>query len=265
MSELRVGRIADLNMYPLYHGLERAGLTGLSFRDGRPAELNAAVLDDELDVSAMSSIEYARNARSLRLLPAASISAAGAVDSIRLFSRVPFDRVRRVAVTRASATSVALLRILLGPEPVFEQLTQPPVEALERVDGVLLIGDEALAGVLDPFAEFATDLGKAWSEETGLPMVFAVWAVRADVAERRWPDLERLAGVLETARVDFGADPQPVIRAASRRYPFPEPFVREYLHRLSYELGEREQAGLARFLDMATAAGLLDVAERAAA
>lgn len=265
MNPLRVGRVADLNMYPLYHALEAAAQPGLVFQDGRPAELNRAVLAGELDVSAMSSIEYARNAESLRLLPAASISAAGAVDSIRVFSRVPFAEVRSVAVTPASATSIALLRILVGPEPVFSPLEEPPAEALAHVDGVLLIGDEALRSVLDPFAPYATDLGEEWRRATGVPMVFAVWAARADVAEDRWPRLQLLARVLEEGRRRFAADPAPIVAAACARYPFPPDFIAGYLRRLSWDLGPEQQAGLKRFLDLATENGLLDATARAAA
>jgi chorismate dehydratase len=265
VTPLRVGRIADLNMYPLYHRLEAAASPGLAFRDGRPAELNAAVLRGELDVSAMSSIEYARNSESLRLLPAASITARGAVASIQLFSRVPFGEVASVAVTPASATSVALLRILLGPEPAFEVLREPPADALTRVDGVLLIGDEALAGTITPFAAHSTDLGEAWRELTGLPMVFAVWAARADVAERRWRDLEALAAVLEDGRAEFARDAATVVAAARGRYPFPADFIAAYLRRLSYDFGDEERAGLGRFLDLAAEAGLIGQQQREAA
>ena len=63
MRRLRVGRIAALNMYPIYHGLERAGDPALTFTDGVPTELNRALLDGRLDVSAMSSIAFARTRR----------------------------------------------------------------------------------------------------------------------------------------------------------------------------------------------------------
>src|SRR5215207_9559714 len=162
VRRLRVGRISLLNMYPIYHGLERTADSMLSFTDGVPTALNAALLRDELDVSAVSSIAYARHAPELALLPVASITADGAVDSIQLFSRVPFEEVRSVAVTPHSATSVALLRILLGPGPPFEPLAEPPRAALERLDGVLLIGDEALHGVREGPGAHRTDLGGLW-------------------------------------------------------------------------------------------------------
>ncbi|WP_217914160.1 menaquinone biosynthetic enzyme MqnA/MqnD family protein [Miltoncostaea marina] len=266
MTPLRVGRIAALNMYPIYHGLERTADPALAFTDGVPTTLNRALLDGRLDVSAMSSIAYARNADRLRLVPVASITAHGAVDSIQLFSRVPFDEVRTVAVTPHSATSVALLRVLLGPAAApFETLAEPPEAALRRVDGVLLIGDEALEGLRAPFAPHRTDLGAVWRERTGHPMVFAVWAANARVAREREDALADLARRITAARHAYLADPEAVVAAAARRFPFPADFIRPYLRRLRYEFGARERAGLAEFLRRASEAGQLDAVPRLAA
>lgn len=262
---LRVGRIAALNMYPLYHGLERAADPTLAFTDGVPTELNAALLEGRLDVSAVSSIAYARNADRLRLVPVASITADGAVDSIQVFSRVPFERLRTVAVTPHSATSVALLRVLLGPGVPFEVLDDAPAEALRRVDGVLLIGDEALGGLRSPVAPHRTDLGAVWRERTGHPMVFAVWAASAAAAREQPEALTGLAALLSEARASYLADPEPVVAAAARRFPFPAEFIRPYLSRLRYEFGPAERAGLQEFLRRASAIGELDAIPRLAA
>jgi chorismate dehydratase len=263
---LRVGRISALNMYPLFHGLERAADPRLVFTDGHPTTLNRMVLDGALDVSAMSSIAYARNADRLRLLPVASVTAAGAVDSIQLFSRVPFDRVRTVAVTPHSATSVALLRVLMGPSaPPFTVLEGDPARALEEVDGVLLIADEALTALRAPFAAHNTDLAHEWHARTGLPMVFAVWVARADTAHERPAALAALERDLVSAREDFLADPGTVVRAAAERFPFPAEFIGPYLRRLRYEFGEPERAGLAAFLRAATEVGELSAAPSLAA
>ena len=265
MRRLRVGRIAALNMYPIYHGLERAADPTLEFTDGVPTTLNQAVLEGRLDVSAMSSIAYARNADRLTLVPVASITAEGAADSIQVFSRVPFAEVRAVAVTPHSATSVALLRILLGPDVPFTTLDRPPARALEDVDGVLLIGDEALTGLRAPFAPHRTDLAEVWTARTGHPMVFAVWAAGAEAARGRGGALAELAGLLTDARADYLADPEAVVQAAARRFPFPAEFIRPYLRRLRYEFGPAERAGLEAFLTMAAENGELDVVPRLAA
>ena len=61
----------------------------------------------------ISSIEYARHAAELRLLPRLCVSSEGAVDSIQLVTRIPLGQVRTVAVTPESATSVVLTKVLL--------------------------------------------------------------------------------------------------------------------------------------------------------
>lgn len=256
-TPLRVGRIVALNMYPIYHHLEQAADPGLAFTDGLPTALNAALLDGHLDVSAMSSIEYARNAERLELLPVASISAAGAVDSIQVFSRMPFERIRSVAVTPHSATSVALLRILVGPEVAFTPLTGPPAAALGTVDSVLLIADEALHALRDGLAPVHTDLGERWRELTGLPMVFAVWAARRDAASHE--QLAHLTSLLRDAQTRFADDPDTVVAAAASRFPFPPDYIHGYFSRLGYGFGPGENAGLRRFLELAQAAGELAI------
>jgi chorismate dehydratase len=191
------------------------------------------------------------------LLPVATIAAAGAVDSIQVFSRVPLDEIRTVAVTPHSATSVALLRILVGPAVRFARLDRPPVEALREMDGVLLIADEALRGLRDGLAPYATDLGERWEALTGLPMVFAVWAARLDAARARPDQIEALGRSLTEAQERYAADPETVVQAAAKRFPFPAEYIRGYFSRLSYRFGANERRGLTRFLELAQGAGEL--------
>ncbi len=259
MSDLRVGRISALNMFPVYHHLERAHLPGVAFTDGLPAALNAAVLGGALDVSAVSSITYARNAGRLRLLPVGCIACEGAVGSIRLMSPVPLDRVQRVAVTPHSASSVTLLRVLLGPGVPFRALASDDdaPSALAGGEAVLLIADAALLAHRDGLAPYSIDLGEAWQERTGLPMVFAVWVARSEVAGTRTADVAALSTVISEARTAFETDPDAVAAAAAWRFPFDEAYVREYLQRLRYGFGDAERAGLLRFLDLAQDAGEL--------
>src|SRR5215211_3590919 len=80
---------------------------------GVPTELNRRLVGGEIDTAPISSIEYARHADTLRLLPRLCVSSEGAVDSIQLVSRLPLEHVRTVAVTPESATSVVLTKVLL--------------------------------------------------------------------------------------------------------------------------------------------------------
>ena len=167
---IRLGRISYVNMAPVFHRLNAE----VEEVPGVPTELNRMLIEGELDTAPISSIEYARNAGTLRLLPRLCVSSEGAVDSIQLVSRKPLEQVRSVAVTPESATSVVLTRVLL-PEARHVPLG-------EEADAKLLIGDAALKSAFeDPTPHY--DLGRLWLERTGLPMVFAVWAAPEPLAD----------------------------------------------------------------------------------
>jgi chorismate dehydratase len=238
---LRLGRISYVNMAPVFYRVE----VEVEEISGVPTELNRMLVDGELDTAPISSIEYARNADRLRLLPRLCVASEGAVDSIQLVSRVPLEQVRTVAVTPESATSVALTKVLL-PEADQVPLGEP-------AEAKLLIGDAALKSAFeDPTPHH--DLGRLWLERTGLPMVFAVWACPEPCA----PGL----GELEDALVDSvrlaRAEPENLAFEASRRYGYPPGFLARYFEKLRYRFGPRERAGLYTFLELARDAGLLE-------
>jgi chorismate dehydratase len=239
---LRLGRISYANMAPVFYELEGAGLQQVS---GVPTELNAMLLAGELDVAPISSIEYARNAERLRLLPRLCVSTEGAVDSIQLITRKPIEQVRSVAITPESATSVVLTRVLLG-EVDLVPLDQP-------ADAKMLIGDAALQSAFDdPTPHY--DLGRLWQERTGLPMVYAVWACRDGLVD----GLEELERAHLRSLAVSRSEPEALARRASAEYGWPAGFLARYFEKLRYHFGPRERQGLIRFFELAHLAGELD-------
>ena len=196
----RVGRIRFVNCFPLYHHFaEQLSARGVSadIVDGYPSDLNDMLARGAIDVTLSSSIAFARNADAQVLLPQVSISSFGAVDSIQLFARTPPARIRRVAVTEKSATSICLLKVLCrewGIEPEFAPRRGPLSEILEEFDALLLIGDEALHLLRVEAYPYHYDLGAEWKDLTGLPMVYAVCAARQDFVAAR-PEAAAAVGV----------------------------------------------------------------------
>jgi chorismate dehydratase len=202
------------------------------------------LLEGEIDVAPIPSIEYARHADRLRILPRLCVSSEGAVDSIQLVSRMPFGQVRSVAVTPESATSVVLVRVLL-PRAEIVPLEMP-------ADATLLIGDAALRSSFeDPTPHF--DLGRVWLERTGLPMVFAVWAAPEPVADGLLELEHALVASVRLAR----SEPERLAQQASETYGYPAGFMARYFEKLRYSFGPRERAGLYTFLEMARDVGEL--------
>jgi chorismate dehydratase len=242
---VRIGRISYVNMAPVFYRVEAEH----EEVHGVPTALNELLIAGELDSAPISSIEYARNADKLRLLPRLCVASEGAVDSIQLVSRKPLEQVRVVAVTPESATSVVLTKVLL---PEAEQV---PLEAYEQggADAKLLIGDAALKSAFeDPTPHH--DLGRLWLERTGLPMVFAVWACPEPIAEGLADLEDALVASVRRAR----AEPEQLAYEASERYGYPPGFLARYFEKLRYRFGPRERAGLYTFLELARDAGLLE-------
>jgi chorismate dehydratase len=242
---IRLGRIAYANMAPVFFRVDA------DYEEivGVPTELNSRLLAGEVDTAPISSIEYARHADSLMLLPRLCVSSEGAVDSIQLVSAMPLERIRSVAVTPESATSVVLTKVLL---PDAEH-----VPLGEDADAKLLIGDAALKSAFeDPTPHH--DLGRLWLERTGLPMVFAVWAVRQPPHEHVHGDLLALEDALVASIRAARADPATLAHEASARYGYPAGFLARYFEKLRYRFGPRERAGLFAFLELAHEAGELD-------
>ena len=238
---IRLGRISYVNMAPVFFRLDAE----VDEVQGVPTELNGRLLGGELDLAPISSIEYARHADRLRLLPRLCVSSEGAVDSIQLVARKPLEQVRRVAVTPESATSVVLTKVLL-PEAEHVPLG-------EEADATLLIGDAALKSAFeDPTPHH--DLGRLWLERTGLPMVFAVWACPEPVP----PGMGELEQALVDSVLTARAEPEQLAFEASERYGYPAGFLARYLEKLRYRFGPRERARLLTFLELARDVGELD-------
>jgi chorismate dehydratase len=238
---IRLGRISYLNMAPVFHRLDADVVEVL----GVPTELNAALMDGQVDVAPISSIEWARNARELLLLRRLCVSSEGAAGSIQLVSETPFSDIRRVATTPESATSVVLTRVLLP----YAELVAPEEDA----DARLLIGDAALRSAFED-ATPHYDLGRLWLERTGLPMVFAVWAC-PDPPPAGISDLEE--ALVESVKRARREAPW-LARQAAEEYGYPAGWVARYFEQLRYSFGPRERSGLRHFLELAKDAGELE-------
>lgn len=266
---LRLGQVDYLNCLPVYHALEEGLLDfdGILVK-GPPTLLNNIFLEGELDVTPISSIEYARNHGRCVILPDISISADGRVSSILLFSKCPVTELegKKIAVTTSSATSVVLLRILM--EHYFHVQAEfvphrPDLgEMVREADGALLIGDDAMlahrmvtGGVLKLCV---TDLGEVWKQFTGERMVYAVWAVREEFARQNPLEVDAL-GKLLTASKDMGMSGLgDIIGKSRRRTGLPVPVLEDYFKTIRYDFDEKYRRSLTVFFDYAYKSGIIE-------
>lgn len=248
---MRVSAVSYLNTWPLIWGFQHGPERGLfDFRFDLPAQCAAALESGEADIGLVPSAELDR--LGLDFFPDVGIACEGPVRSILLVSRVPVERIATLAVDSGSRTSVALARIILGEryECYPETFAHEPTlgRMLARADAALVIGDPALR--LEPADPALTtlDLGEEWVRWTGLPMVFAVWAGRAE--KLRGPARDAFLRSWEWGREHIDE----IVRRAADERGFPEPLARSYLTRhIQYRLGPEHLDGLAKFRSLARA------------
>ncbi len=188
---VRIGKFSFINTTPVYYPLEDIiGLNGFKVIKGSPSELNARFFRGELDISVISSQEYGLHAEKYLLLPELAIASRGTVKSVLFFSKYPLTALsgRRILMTDKSQTSASLLKIILEEFyevlPIYDKgnLSSTDVYASDLA-GFLAIGDEALRFRIESQEPYIIDLGETWRKFTGLPFVYAVWAVRRDFYE----------------------------------------------------------------------------------
>ncbi|GAB1688830.1 menaquinone biosynthetic enzyme MqnA/MqnD family protein [Krasilnikovia sp. M28-CT-15] len=260
----RVGHIQFLNCLPLYWGLMRSGaLLDVDLRKDNPDRLNAALVAGDLDIGPISLVEYLRHADDLLLLPNLAVGSDGPVLSVNLISTRPLAELdaRPVALGSTSRTGVLLAQMLLaeryGAEPDYFRCPPDLPQMLLEADAGVLIGDPALRAMYEAPQRGlqVVDLGQAWHEWTGLPMVFAVWAVRRDFAAAYPGVVKDVHEAFQRSRDLCLGELDEVARAAARWEPFDVATLATYFRALDFSLGERQIAGVREFARRAAARG----------
>jgi chorismate dehydratase len=242
LHPFRVGSTPYLNTVPLTRGLEDQIL----FLP--PAALAERLRAGELDAALVSVAEVLLH-DGYEVLDEIAVASLGEVKSVFLAHREPLDRIQTIHCDPASLTSVRLLQVLLaerGLKPVLRPLES--YEPRQMPDAALLIGDPALHFLVSPHDHQILDLGAAWFEMTGLPFVYAVWALRRNA------HTQPLRRLLREAR-DFGLDTlDDIVRTRTEYTPeFRNDYLGWHIH---FYLGADEKRGLARFMALLDAHGL---------
>lgn len=271
-TPLRLGRIAYLNVWPLYETLLPVLPEGPDIRyvPGHPSELNAALAAGTIDAAPASAFAYLSDPDPFGLLPDLCIrAAAGPIQSVHFCSPVPLPDLpehlartgRPVALSGASASSNALLRVLWRfawrfPEPRFTTIA--PGTGLETGCPFVEIGDLALKRFLAPPPDwYITDLGQAWRDFAGAPFVFALWIVRQGLTGKRLETLDHVRHLLVDIKEALPERLPRLVNAPSRPDWISPDDLLAYLTVVRYDLDPDAMASLLLFAEYCRELGLI--------
>jgi chorismate dehydratase len=250
---LRLGAVTYLNTVPLVRALPRL-MPQAELTFDHPSRLADQLAEGRLDAALAPTIELASH-RQWSIVSSACIGCRGPVLSVKVLFRTPPAEVKTLALDEGSRTSAVLAQVLLadrfGVRPRLEPLPLGAAVDGARADAVLVIGDRAIRSDDAKFCA-SWDLGQEWVRATGLPFVFAVWAVRPGVP------LGELEAALNAARDEGCGELEAIAREQSAAMGLPYELVLIYLRdNLNFYLDDRARRGMELFFERAAACDLI--------
>lgn len=261
MKPLRVSAISYLNTAPLLWDFEHAPAGAeFAFSYTIPSSCAASLRDGSADIGIIPAAAYT-NIPDLLIFPGVAIASRRAVRSILLVSKMPLEGIRTIALDSSSLTSVALIKVLFakwwGEGRSFTSMVPDIHQMLEKYDAGLLIGDPALR--IDRSRYITYDLAEEWIRLTGVPFVFAFWAVRREALKDAGCDLD-LPAVFQRSR-DHGLAPENLNQIATEWAPrlgLSQNEIKSYLtENVHYYLGPECIEGMNLFFRYAREYGVL--------
>jgi predicted solute-binding protein len=223
--QTRLGSVPYLNARPLHWMIREP----VKFLD--PSLLSAELAAGKLHAGLIPVFAILENADAYHVVDGYAIGSLNIVYSVVMSHTLPVVRVKSVALDPASRTSNHLVRILLEKYYRIKPVYLSPDEI---ADAQVMIGDPAIAYRQSHPDERYLDLSQSWHSHTGLPFVFAAWAVRRDA-----PDVKGIARQLRSAAV-LGLNERHVIA----RSPFEYRYLTENLY---YHLGTPQKRAIDAF------------------
>jgi chorismate dehydratase len=174
---IKISVISYFNSLPFIYGLKQSKLkNSIDMQLDYPSICAARLISREVDL-ALVPIVVIPSLKEFHVISDFCIGANGGVETVCLYSDVPINKIKIIALDYQSKTSVALLKILLKEYWNFNPKLINSKAGFENkirgTEAALVIGDRAFD--LNKKHHYIYDLSAIWKEMTGLPFVFAAW------------------------------------------------------------------------------------------
>ncbi|CEG11507.1 conserved hypothetical protein [groundwater metagenome] len=228
----------------------------IKFYSAFPPQLGEMVLNNKIDIAPISSIIYAKHPENFLILPDFSISAKGKTGSIILISKKHFEEISSVCLPSNSATSIAMLKIILKVKGIDAKFKISNSSEFDDCDAALFIGDDGIAARekfslnrTRSYGNNVIDLGEEWNKITGKGMVYALWLINKKSAEEKYEEIKWFSELLMTS-LNYSyknfEDVTDEIKGNLKKES-----VRFHISSLSYNFGKEQTDALLNFYEYA--------------
>lgn len=235
MNKIKISAVSYTNTKPFIYGIEHSELINkIDLSLDIPTDCAAKLINGQVDIGLIpvAAIPMVPNAN---IVADYCIGSVGAVNSVFVFSNVPFQEIKTVRLDSHSRTSNNLAKVLLKFH--WKQEVSYTTDPEAKTDAMVLIGDRTFGKKAN--YPYAYDMGEEWMKFSGLPFVYAAWVANKTIPETFITEFnEALASGL-SHRAEL-----------LRELPaIPDFDLDDYLmHKLDFELTEKKREALSLFL-----------------
>ncbi|MGB9663720.1 MAG: aminofutalosine synthase MqnE [Ignavibacteria bacterium] len=251
-SQNIIGRVSYLNTLPFFKFLDNREY---KIFPAPPRQLGFLFKDGNIDAGIVSLVDYFERENDFTFLKYGIVGNKN-VKSVILYSKYPIESLdgKNIAVTDETSTSFRLLQVLLEMRYKLDVVyVREKISAREKnlpnFDAFLTIGDDALRFMkhkIEGF-DYSYDLAQLWYEWQRLPFVFAVWAVKKDLAQQKLSALDEL---LNDALCKFFEAETLIEEFYNTRIGLTREEIKDYLSNIVYRLGESEFKAIEVFREL---------------
>jgi chorismate dehydratase len=182
-NKIHISAVSYANTFPFLLGIDKK-LKGDDFKISRdvPSTCAEKLINNEADIGLIpvATIPLVPNAN---IISKYCIGAVGAVETVLLMSKIPFDEIKTVYLDTESRTSVQLVKVLaqnLWNKDWEYKVLPSDYETNKNVNSMVLIGDKTKTTFNFPTT---IDLSEEWMKLTSKPFVFAAWVANKEIPE----------------------------------------------------------------------------------
>lgn len=244
MQKYKISIVNYTNTLPFKFGIAQSGL--------------GDKIDLQFDIPSVCAQKLVENKVDIGLIPVAAIpllkeyhiiskyclGSNEKVDTVKLYSRVPLEKIETIYLDYQSRTSVTLVQVLAKffwkINPVFTRATDGFEKLVAGNTAVVVIGDRCFE--MNGNFEYEYDLATEWKNYTNLPFVFAAWVSNKKIEEEFISEFENalalgVSRIKQAVEATIAGEKQQVIKT--------------YLtDRISYDFTEEKKKAMEYFLHL---------------
>ena len=184
-NKIKISAVSYLNTIPFTFGINNSEvLNEIDLSLDMPAACAKKLLLGEVDLG-LVPVAILPQMEQYHIVSDYCIGAEGVVDSVALYSDVPFNEIETIYLDYQSKTSITLVQVLAEKHweisPNWKKASVGFENKIEGKTAGVIIGDRTFN--LSKQYNYKYDLAEEWFEFTGLPFVFACW-----VSNRKLPE-----------------------------------------------------------------------------